>query len=744
MIAYTAEKKSLPNDKKLDKDRSKYMNKKYTLKKSAALFLGLALTVGATGCNFLVTDSEKDLAQIVATVDITTNLENDQAYASVASGVDKLIEMKGLSTDIPKRDLIAYFLNVGYTYINSYGYTYEQTFNTLMDGLVNQKILTQFAVAYYLKNGFTEEETGTTAVVTADDCIAYVNAEIAGASEKEKALLQAHPEVLTMKYFLTEGNNAAKTEDYDVAVYNLKKSLNNSLDSEESSYITAQDDTHTHSETRTTPTKANAEKSDYLPMENGTLNYDVYTGRNAHSACGEYEIVEGSTATTRKKAYNSLLSNLQAYGLIQSDEDTAVFTELDYYYLELSSTLGQALASKYLEDLNDEAIKALEQNDYAYVTQKYNEIKAAQQNSYTEDPAAFDTALDGVSDDSFVLYGERDFGFVYNILLPFSASQEQQYAAAKNKGLTQDETFNARKAILAEVEAKDLRTAWFCEEEDSNYSYAVTSGYYNNGKNKGDNTYLFFENNFTNTAQYETLGQYYGQYPYNGEAKEVDGEWTFTPNKLDIDGFIAEMEGYINYAVGSSVASGAKESKYNSIVYKEKGVVDYSKFIYYAGKVNLTNTNRSDFFYAENNDAYKALSAVNELMFAYSTDTGCLNTYMGYVVSPYKTNFVSEFEYAAQYAVKQGVGAYVVAPSDYGWHIIYTAFVYDAADGDVYGGFKAEDVEKEGTFSNLFYESLKSTSATNYTTDVQNTVLNAYKSSATRFVSRYQDLLDLD
>ncbi|MBQ8309173.1 MAG: hypothetical protein IJX96_04995 [Clostridia bacterium] len=732
------------------------MNKKHTLKKSAALFLGLALTVGATGCNFLVPDSEKDLAQIVATVDITANLEDDQTYASVASGVDKLIEMKGLSTDIPKRDLVAYFLNVGYTYVNSYGYSYEETFNMLMDGLVNQKILTQFAVAYYLKNGFTDEETGTKTTVTADNCIAYVNAEIEAASGKEKELLKAHPEVLTMKYFLTEGNNAEKTEDYLSAVYTLKKSLNTSLDSAEN--VTGHEHDHTHEESRTTPTNVNTEKSDYIPMKGGELDYDVYTGRNAQSACGVYEPVEGSTATTRKKAYNSFLSNLQSYGLIQSDEDTAIFTELNYYYVELSSSLGQALASKYLEDLNDEAIKALEQNDYAYVTQKYNEIKAAQQNAYTKDPTAFDTALDGVSDDSFVLYGEKDFGFVYNILLPFSASQEMAYSAAKNKGLTIDGQYKARKALLSEIEAKDLRGAWICEDEHTNYGYEVTAAsdkdYY--GAVSGSKGYLFFENNLKKNDQYEELKQYAGLYPYQGT---IEGDKATPTGGMTIDKFIDEMNGYINFVVGSEVASGNKLSTYelnadidddavndtlNYDVDNDGNVDDFGDFIYYVGKVELANTSRSDFFYAENNDAYKALSAVNELMFAYSTDTGCLNTYMGYVVSPYKTDFVSEFEYAAQYAVQQGVGTYVVAPSDYGWHIIYTAFVYDADDGDVYGGFKAEDVEKEGTFSNLFYESLKSTSATNYTTDVQNTVLNAYKSSATRYVSRYQDLLDLE
>ncbi|MBR6703256.1 MAG: hypothetical protein IKL76_01710, partial [Clostridia bacterium] len=110
------------------------------------------------------------------------------------------------------------------------------------------------------------------------------------------------------------------------------------------------------------------------------------------------------------------------------------------------------------------------------------------------------------------------------------------------------------------------------------------------------------------------------------------------------------------------------------------------------------------------------------------------------------TDFVSEFEYAAQQAVLGGVGSYVVAPSDYGWHIIYCSFVYDADDGDVYGGFKADEMEVEGTFSYLFYESLKSTSASSYTTTVQNQLLNQYNNdkAVTLHTKAYQDLLDLD
>ena len=743
MIAYIrgvrTRARVIPRGKLDDKNRSDFMSKRNTLKKTAALLMSLALTIGATGCNFLVTDNELDLKQVSATVDITDELANGELSA-VKSDVDKLIADKSLATDVLKRDLVAYFVNVGINYVQNYGYSYKDVFELLMQDLANQKVLTQYAVAYYLANGSDEEDGHKT--FTAQDCIDYVNEQIeAETNAKTKELYKAHRDVLGMKYFLTE-------EEYNETVYTLMQSLNAALDEAETSYIKFSDD-HAHEEARTMPTNVNALEDEYVPMKDGALNYDVYTGRNALTSCGTYEKVDGSTASTRKKAYNMFLSNLQSYGLVDKIEDTALFTELDYYYVELASALGKAVANKYLTSLQDKAIEALEANNYQYVANKYNEIKASQESKYTETPSSFESAIGSISDESFVLYGYKNFGFVYNILLPFDVAQEQAYSAMKNKGLKGDALFNARKALLAEVQAKDLRTTWFGEDDHTHYAYQVSKANSDKYYGSQDSAYLFFKDNMTNNDQYKKLGQYLGEYPYNGTAVENDdGEWEFTPNKLSINGFIQEMESYINYALGGAKASGNLLTSYNTDVYTTNNVVDYSKFMYYEGKVDLTNTSCADFFFAGDetraNDSYTALSAVNELMFAYSTDTGCLNTYQGYVVSPYKTSFVSEFEYAAQYAVNKGVGTYVVAPSDYGWHIIYVAFVYDADNGDVYGSFDYNDIEKEGTFSNLFYESIKSTSVSNYTSEVQGVVLNAYKNSTTLFTKTYQDLLDMD
>ncbi len=701
------------------------MSKKHTMKKTAAILLGVALTAGATGCNFITTDSDKDLAQVVASVNISDSLKTDDKYSAKATEVSRVIKECGLDTDIYKRDLVAYFLSTGYNYVENYGYTYEDTFNMLLDGLVSRKIMLQYAVAYYLSQGEG---------VSVDACKSYINAQLAAADKEEAALLKEYPEVLTIKYFLTDGGVAEATEDYDRTVYTLKKSFNDSLDSMEESIIAAEEENHDHGEIRTLPTNAGTEKSDYY-----TTEYDVYTGRNVLGACGEYEKVDGSTTTTRKKAYNTFLANLQSYNLIKTSgdkvEDTADVTKLEYYYVELSSMLGQALITKYFEDLEEDAIESLTDE---YVKTKYDSIYAQQSLAYGNDPKAFETAIGGLSDDSFVLYGQQGFGFVYNILLPFSSSQNVRYTEEKNRGLTEDELFNARKAILSEVKGKDLRDSWISSHDHANYATL-----------KEDGKYYFFEDNLTNSDKYEAIKQYTGKYPYNGEVTEDEttGEYECTPTPVDINGFITIMEDYIRTVVNDEAVtvSGAPDNAYDATTYVDPVTdeVDYSKFVYYRGKVNGLNATAAEYFNAESNSC-KAVSAVNELMFAYSTDMGCLNTYMGYAVSPYGTNFVPEFEYAAQEAIKGGVGSYVVCATDYGWHIVYATFVYSAED--VYGGYVAAEKEIEGTFSNLFYESLKTSLSNNHANETQSSVLNKYDNDTcvSRYQSRYQDLLDLD
>lgn len=741
------------------------MSKKNRLKVAVAALLAATMTIGATACDaFFTTDNEANMKQIVASVNISSLLGEDESVSDdAAKGVKDIIKNVGLNTDIPKRDLVAFFMSTGYQYVESYGY--EKTFEMLLDTLIDRKVLVQYALAYFLQNQSTD--------YTAAGCQTFVETAIENETDEVvKGLLKKHPEVLVMEYFLTTGarESAEETKDYQKALYSLHKSVNDSLDSAEENYIKEKEDTHDHGTVRTTPTNVGVEKEDYFIAPKDGKSYAVYTGQGDNDDPAlilGYEKLDGSTATTRTKAYNAFLRNLQSNGLILDGENTTNFTKLDYYYVELANQLETSVITKYTDALKETAEKSLVESETgvdSYVEGRYKATLAQEEKKYEEDESAFETAIGSLSDTALPLYAPAEnYGLVYNILIPFSKAQSNAYAAENERDVTSQELAAYRTTLLAEVAAKDLRTSWFSDYEDDNYAYTDESwvsgtDYY--GTSSG---YLFFEDNFNDTERYESLGQYYGKYAFNGsveiDKKDTettdDDEFVIKPNKMSIGSFITEMENYISYAMDAEGYNGWSISgdtwdgyvtDADDYAYDEdkKEFTDYSQFMYYTGKVEFGETPSAANYFVEDTQAYTALSAFNELMFAYSTDTGCLNTYMGYVVSPYKTSFVPEFEYAAQYAIRElGVGGYVVCPSTYGWHIIYVSFVYEP--GEVYGGFNKDDVDTEGSFSQLYFDMIKSSYADEYAQKVQETAIEKMNkgSSVTRYKDRYKDLTEL-
>ena len=714
------------------------MNKKNILKKTAALVLGSTLTLAATGCGFIVTDNQKDMAQTIAKVDITEKL-SDSAVSSI---------IKELPSTISKRDLIAAFLSYGYNQLQSMGY--EAIFTQLLDSLVQREIMVQYTVAYYFKKGATVvdcQKFADDAIAALDKQIeATATAEVKENLEKEKALLKAHPEVLTLKYFLTE--NGTKMEDYNYTVYNLMKSFNDSIDSLEQEYINeTEEEEHDHATAQTLPNGVNTEKEKYYPvvMVDGEekLDYNIYTGRNLYDDCGKYEEVKGSKPSTRRRAYNDFLANLQSYNLVQTKngelENTKEATLLDYYYVELSSALGQALINKYFDELEESVLAQFNDPQAAktYAEEQYEKLYEKQANAYEKDPNAYATKIDGESATSITLYGRENFGFVYNILLPYSAEQNEEYTNAENSGLTTDELYNVRKNILKNVKGKDQRAGWINEHEDENYATQdATTKEWN-----------FFADILSGESEYEALDHYLGLVPFNGTATlNEDDKYEYTYNEVSVDDVVNQFESLVTAAGLTVNSTGKEEASYELNATNTKYVgadkkVDYSKFVYRKGKVNVSGT--ADDYFKKDSDVYKMVSIANELMFTYSTDTGCLNKYMGYSVSPYKTNFVKEFEYAAQQSVKDGVGAYYVGPTEFGWHIIITTFAFD--NGAVYSGYNYLEAETEGTFSHIFYEYLKENAVSSYRTDCETQIFDEYnnKTCVKLYKSRYQDLLDM-
>ncbi len=713
-----------------------------------ALAAALTMSVVFSGCGN-ATRNREDMNQVIATVDISNsaNLESEGLSAYVSA-----IES---STDIIKRDLVASYYNVGYSYVQS-GMDTAQVFELLVDALTTTSVVVQYSTLKLISMKVQEGDG-----FSFDSYIDTLGKE---------------GEIAALEYLLkgeTQESEDGESDRVLLAKYTLYSSINSSLDSLEESIIDEKDGTSSSTDTRTTPVGADVESEDYLPLNSdGTLNYGIYTGYAGYELgdCGAYsdDAVEGTTKSTRRLAYASFISSLKANFLVGDDEDARDVLAISYINEEYLSQLQQQVINEYYERYEEEQEKLIDSVDsdgvYTFLAERYQRDFDDQSvaNSSHDD---FESSMSSLSDTSFILYAPATdgtdggtYGYIYNILLPFS---EAQNVNIDNTNTTAA-YYYSRKAILDDIVATDQRSAWFNGAED--YSFDASQSdidYY--GKAEGRD-YLFFENNLTDTERYADLEKYDGRYSYNGSVSEnEDGSYSLIPAKLTVDDVLSELESYVEYVMGGDTVTINKLDSYNVADYTDYYTedtkdlpdrlkqIDYSKFVYATGKVDLGVTSLSSFLtdmFVKDSAAYKAMSAVNELQYAYTTDTAVLSDYIGYAVSAYDTDYIPEFEYAAQAAVDEGAGTIYVCAGDYGWHIIYVTATFDTAGGAVYGddvNWTTEYVLKEGTFQNLYYNWIKDSTLSDVTSARRSVINQQFggDDTVTTYEDTYKDLLGL-
>lgn len=717
----------------------------------------VALSATFTGCSLVSSNNKADMEQVIAEINITKTEAFDE------SEVKAYKDAVGTSSVI-KRDLVAYFLNVGYSYIQS-GLSYESVFTMLVESLVENAVLTQYSVMYLLDKKAEEENK------TASQIMETYNSYDSDAKKYE--------------YLLGEDSDEVK-----VAWYSVLSSLNSAIDSYEED-ILDEDDSTAGTDTRTTPTGVDTEQDTYYPKDgDGELDYNVYTGYTGYRLddSGAYKndrsdlLKNKSTRSTRVRAYNRFVSSLVSNYLVDAAaEDLHDVLSLEYIQNEYVSQLEYQIINKYYDIYEEEQAAKLTQTDesdlYFYLEDVYNDLFADQTELY-DDADSFTSAMSSMSDTSFILYApnstesgtvdEGTYGFVYNILLPFSTAQsalltEYQtiFASTEDDGLTYTpDYYTARNALLKNIKTTDQRTAWFngATEYAFNATEAGLTEYY------GSSGWLFFENNLTKTDRYESLEKYIGKYSYNGTVVKAADDYVLIGNELTIDDMLEEFKGYVNYVLGSDAVSYEVNDGYYK-TYDESNLltadstdkekeIDYSNFVYATGKVNFGSAteleNRHNVLKNGNDDGeasvqYKALAAVNELQYAYTTDTGVLSQYLGYsVATGDSTGYIKEFEYAAQQAIAEGAGAFAVCAGDYGWHLIYVTYTFDNEGGAQYEP-DWSNFNVEGTFEYNFYEWLKSNNISDISTTRKTQIITRFSDDNTvvKYQSRYQDLLDL-
>lgn len=733
----------------------------------------LALSVTLSGCGLLVSaNTNADMKQTIAEVNIS------KADDFEKEGLTAYKDAVG-TTSISKRELISYFLNVGYSYYNMYN-DYKKVFNQLVNNLVDSAVITQYSVMYLLREKETEDPAHPK---TATEIMNGYNAKT----------------TLAAKYEYVLGEDSVEVK---IAEYSLRAAINNAVDSYEEKILEEDDDSNAGSGTRTVPGKVGAEQEKFYPRlkdENGNyldgkgnvvtdkdkaaIDYNVYTGYAGYeltnSGAYQDDALEGTTESTRKRAYVNFLASVNSYNLIDvKTENMKDVRSLRYIEDEYVNQLETQITNKYYEVYESKLESHIKDEDkevkYEYIDKAYQDKLKVQKDNYKAE--GFTSTLDSMSDESFILYSPQTeghgvydsvengkFGFVYNILLPFSAAQSADLSELKAKYADEDEDsgytqdyYYLRNQLLKEIQTTDQRAAWF--NGSTEYAFNATEKGLKFYKNENNSDWLFFENNLVESDKYEKLEKYAGLYPYNGKVFEKDNGYKLIPNKLTIDDMLQEFSDYIDYVLnGSGNVTCSKTMDYYEIKNFYSSAhdkdetdtkLDYSKFLYASGNVNGVQAGTPDQVHAAlyNKDSaqYKVLSAVNELQYAYTTDTGVLSNYVGYSVDAADTNYIKEFEYAAQYAINEyGAGGFAVCAGDYGWHLIYVTYTLEAGEQYTPDWTK---IDAEGdSFEKLFYEMIKSQDVSNIQSKRESEIRTQFNigKTVTKYQKAYQDLLDL-
>ena len=108
--------------------------KKFLVKVLTVVLALVMITGCLASCGLFEVNIDRDMAQIVANVNID----------GIKDLSDK--DKKDPKNDpVYKRELISAFTSYGYMYVQSYGYTASQTYNLIMDNIINNKVILQNA-----------------------------------------------------------------------------------------------------------------------------------------------------------------------------------------------------------------------------------------------------------------------------------------------------------------------------------------------------------------------------------------------------------------------------------------------------------------------------------------------------------------------------------------------------------------------------------------------------------------------
>ncbi|MBO7377931.1 MAG: hypothetical protein J6U35_03540, partial [Clostridia bacterium] len=670
---------------------------KKPLGKIIAIIVSLVVSIGIfAGCDLIGVNTDKDMQQVIAKVQVAGAAEEN----------------------VYKRELMNGYVSYGASYAQ-YGYTSSQIFDMILNNLVNNKVVVQYArLQLDAAEGKKYEHD--------DKVKGYLN--LPEESLRTAAAKDRIDYIGKLLPYVTEVQIAK-------AAYSVKSNLNNIIDSlDDSKENKAKEKENQSVSARTVPTEKTVDgevvdeayakategvEEDTLVDDLGDLkeDYDAWLIKKYVS----YSMSANTSA--RKSAINSFIDVFkdESRGLI-SKEEYELFTKKGeqynlnnyLYYIDLiTANIESLLVSNYeelIEATAEEGITA------EALWDEYVSAYKTQKSTYDKDYSAYESALENVTEDSFVFYNPSidgaKYGYVANILIGFSDQASAALSAFKNKATTQAAIDEYREELLETLVAKDLRSTW------------LQSGYYMPEDKENKDGYAFGEKYVKADTM---LKQFLGSYADNTDYTETEENYQYY---FDDDSS--------EWTWGDK-AEESFAAKFSDVIANEYVFDDFMKDIFgavlgtrasasaeypYEGQFQLSDEELADKILSK-----ETLDKIDDLLFAFSTDNGSLNNYLGYLYSPKTSDgkYVTEFAEAAKYLVEEkGVGAYCVVATDFGYHIMVCTKVVDGSAG-YYGNMEDEaeakaqfiaDFEVEGTVAYKFKEAKKSANVEKLVSDI--------------------------
>ena len=354
---------------------------------------------------------------------------------------------------------------------------------------------------------------------------------------------------------------------------------------------------------------------------------------------------EIESITKRREGFDKFVHYLKINNLLGAGYSSPDITTTDYYKDTLENEKLYMVLQNYREVLsNKERAKITYQDLKDDFTSNLNDQK-----EWTN--AEFVNALSNATASDPVFYGANGkYGYVYNLLLGADDVQTAKINAIKsdNPNITKSEYSVKRNEILATTRVTDLRDSWVVA------GYNVTGDFDNNGVS----TNVKFGGDYTFTSDFSL--PYIGTVTRLTPADKEDAEYRAKSNTMVLADFLKGMDSYMtsgNFNTASTRVTDVKDTYFT-----KTGNAVLSAGIY---------GNVADY------DA-----KINELLFAFSTDDGSLNTHKGYVIQPAvdannSEQFVETFANAGRELLAMGQNGYAVVASDYGYHVMFFSQAFD-------------------------------------------------------------------